>query len=214
MCAPVISCANRFTDFAVGKWTRGQEPKGGLVHPILRCNFLGGIALRRKCNVSGGIVLRCGSCNVSGGRSGFLRVVLSESCRVLTRGGVLALNIDNSQRAQGLCESLIEIAGNIAGLAFCGTIGLQKGAGVGCEPIYLWTKCGDVAQIRNAFLPQPVSLPAPVVEMHDGVAVVRDDLVDGGTKLRGALAYVQHFDAQHFVYASGKVRISAQEIAT
>ena len=38
--------------------------------------------------------------------------------------------------------------------------------------------------------------------MHDGVAVVRDDLVDGGTKLRGALAYVQHFDAQHFVYAS------------
>ena len=26
--------ANRFNDFAVGKWTRGQEPKGGLVHPI------------------------------------------------------------------------------------------------------------------------------------------------------------------------------------
>ena len=35
---------------------------------VLRCNFLGGIALRRKCNVSGGIVLRCGSCNVSGGK--------------------------------------------------------------------------------------------------------------------------------------------------
>ena len=66
-------------------------------------------------------------------RSGFLRVVLSESRRLLKPGGVLALNIDNSQRAQGLCESLIEIAGNIAGLAFCGTIGLQKGAGVGCE---------------------------------------------------------------------------------
>ena len=33
----------------------------------MRCNFLGGIALRRKCNVSGGIVLRYGSCNVSGG---------------------------------------------------------------------------------------------------------------------------------------------------
>jgi hypothetical protein len=29
-----IMRANRFTDFAVGKWTRGQEPKGGLVHPI------------------------------------------------------------------------------------------------------------------------------------------------------------------------------------
>ena len=34
---------------------------------VLRCNFLGGIALRRKRNVSGGVVLRCGSCNVSGG---------------------------------------------------------------------------------------------------------------------------------------------------
>eukprot|EP01043_Picozoa_sp_COSAG02_P081433 COSAG02_NODE_19891_length_859_cov_12.197368_2_plen_204_part_00 len=29
-----IMRANRFTDFAVGKWTRGQEPQGGLVHPI------------------------------------------------------------------------------------------------------------------------------------------------------------------------------------
>ena len=88
-----------------------------------------------------------------------------------------------------MCESLIETSGNIAGLAFCGTIGLQKGAGVGCEPIYLWTKCGDVAHIRNAFVPQPVCLPAPVFfpgrirsarpPVQEAVAVYRASRVRG-----------------------------------
>ena len=61
-------------------------------------------------------------------RSGFLRVVLSESCRVLKRNGVLALNIDDSKRASGLCDFVLQVAGGIRDLRFCGTIGLQKGA--------------------------------------------------------------------------------------
>lgn len=47
----------------------------------------------------------------------------------------------------------------------------------------------------------PVALPRPVVEMHEGLLIVRDDLIDGGTKRR-----VIHtlFDQQHdeYVYAS------------
>lgn len=44
------------------------------------------------------------------------------------------------------------------------------------------------------------NLPAPIVEVHDGIHVVRDDLLPGGTKLR----YLGPLAAQHkeLVYAS------------
>ena len=32
--------ANRFTDFAEGQWTPGQEPKNGSSHPVQVLNFL------------------------------------------------------------------------------------------------------------------------------------------------------------------------------
>lgn len=45
-----------------------------------------------------------------------------------------------------------------------------------------------------------ISIPAPVVEIHDGISVVRDDLIPGGTKAR----YLAQLFDQHdeVVYAS------------
>lgn len=45
-------------------------------------------------------------------------------------------------------------------------------------------------------------LPAPVVERHAGVLVVRDDLLPGGTKMRAILPLMQSQAAVEFVYAS------------
>lgn len=45
-------------------------------------------------------------------------------------------------------------------------------------------------------------LPAPVVEQHAGVLVVRDDLLPGGTKMRAILPLMQAQAAAEFVYAS------------
>lgn len=45
-------------------------------------------------------------------------------------------------------------------------------------------------------------LPAPVVERHAGVLVVRDDLLPGGTKMRAMLPLMQAQAAAEFVYAS------------
>lgn len=45
-------------------------------------------------------------------------------------------------------------------------------------------------------------LPAPVVELHDGVYVVRDDLLPGGTKSRAIAPLMQRQAAAEFVYAS------------
>ena len=45
-------------------------------------------------------------------------------------------------------------------------------------------------------------LPAPVVERHAGVLVVRDDLLPGGTKMRAILPLMQSQAAAEFVYAS------------
>lgn len=45
-------------------------------------------------------------------------------------------------------------------------------------------------------------LPAPVIEQHAGVLVVRDDLLPGGTKMRALLPLMQAQAAAEFVYAS------------
>ena len=45
-------------------------------------------------------------------------------------------------------------------------------------------------------------LPAPVIEQHEGVAVVRDDLLPGGTKMRALLPMMERQPAAEFVYAS------------
>ena len=47
------------------------------------------------------------------------------------------------------------------------------------------------------------NLPNPVVKEHDGVKVVRDDLIDGGTKRRAFYVYIKSKpDIEEFVYAS------------
>ena len=48
-----------------------------------------------------------------------------------------------------------------------------------------------------------VKLPIPIVEEFDGIRVVRDDLLDGGTKRRAFTMYVaSRPDVKEFVYAS------------
>ena len=39
-----------------------------------------------------------------------------------------------------------------------------------------------------------IKLPKPIIKEHDGIKVVRDDLLDGGTKRRSSLMYLlNHF---------------------
>lgn len=47
-----------------------------------------------------------------------------------------------------------------------------------------------------------MSLPAPVVEEFDGIRVVRDDLLPGGTKMRYILPLIEGRPEREFVYAS------------
>ncbi len=48
-----------------------------------------------------------------------------------------------------------------------------------------------------------VKLPKPIIEEYDGIRVVRDDLLDGGTKRRAFTMYVASLpDVKEFVYAS------------
>ena len=48
-----------------------------------------------------------------------------------------------------------------------------------------------------------VKLPAPIIKEYDGIRVVRDDLLDGGTKRRAFTMYVaSRPDVKEFVYAS------------
>ena len=45
-------------------------------------------------------------------------------------------------------------------------------------------------------------LPPPIIEVHGGTWVVRDDLLPGGTKMRAILPIMQAQSAAEFVYAS------------
>ena len=48
-----------------------------------------------------------------------------------------------------------------------------------------------------------IELPTPIIKEHDGIQVVRDDLLNGGTKRRAFMYYVQSLpDVEEFVYAS------------
>ena len=48
-----------------------------------------------------------------------------------------------------------------------------------------------------------IKLPKPIIKEHDGIKVVRDDLLDGGTKRRAFNVFVESFpDVQEWVYAS------------
>jgi len=47
-----------------------------------------------------------------------------------------------------------------------------------------------------------IELAQPIVKEHDGFLVVRDDLLDGGTKRRAFSYYVESVSADEFVYAS------------
>ena len=46
------------------------------------------------------------------------------------------------------------------------------------------------------------NLPKPIVKEHDGIQVVRDDLIEGGTKRRAFYTYIKSKDYDEFVYAS------------
>ena len=80
----------------------------------------------------------------------FLRPVLHHCSRVLTRGGTLALNIDDNPRVNVvLCQSVLDIAEETC-MCLIGTAGLRKGTGFGqglhsktstkAEPIYVFKK--------------------------------------------------------------------------
>jgi hypothetical protein len=61
------------------------------------------------------------------------------------------------------------------------------------------------------------TLPAPVVEMHDGIRVVRDDLLPGGTKMRAMMPLIAGSMAGEFVYASpaqGYAQVALAHCAT
>jgi len=46
------------------------------------------------------------------------------------------------------------------------------------------------------------NLPTPIVKEHEGIQVVRDDLIEGGTKRRAFYTYIKSKDYDEFVYAS------------
>lgn len=48
-----------------------------------------------------------------------------------------------------------------------------------------------------------IRLPNPIIEIHEGIQVVRDDLLDGGTKRRGFNVWIQaNMGVDEWVYAS------------
>jgi len=61
----------------------------------------------------------------------------------------------------------------------------------------------DILDYKLDEIDYEVDLPKPVVKEHGGFWVVRDDLLDGGTKRRAFTVYVKNKpDVEEFVYAS------------
>tara|TARA_B110001450_G_scaffold25907_1_gene22833 strand:- start:91 stop:1137 length:1047 start_codon:yes stop_codon:yes gene_type:complete len=81
----------------------------------------------------------------------FLFPVLKECARILTVGGVLALNVDDHKK-EGvvLCKPMLRFMGTLPHMQLLGTAGLRKGSGFGqgitstgvakAEPVYLFRR--------------------------------------------------------------------------
>jgi hypothetical protein len=137
---------------------------------------------------------------------GFLRPFLAHSAWLLAPGGTLAINIDNTVQAPRLCEFVLECAPSV-GLQLVGTAGYRKRLPNPSEPIFFFTHHGYVDVVLQQLRPRAAAaapeLPPPRVEVHEGVHVVRDDLLPGGTKRWGLTAYVSaHPQFHEFVYGS------------
>jgi hypothetical protein len=137
---------------------------------------------------------------------GFLRPFLFHSARLLALGGTLAINIDNTVEAPRLCEFVLECAPSV-GLQLVGTAGYRKRLPNPAEPIVFFTRHENVDAVLRRLQPRAAAaapeLPPPREETHEGVYVVRDDLLPGGTKRRGLTAYVAACPQYtEFVYAS------------
>ena len=61
----------------------------------------------------------------------------------------------------------------------------------------------DILDYKLDEIDYDTDLPKPVVKEHNGFRVVRDDLLNGGTKRRAFTVYVKNKpDVEEFVYAS------------
>jgi hypothetical protein len=93
------------------------------------------------------------------------------------------------------------------GLQLVRTAGYCKRMPNPSEPIFFFTQHGYVDAVLQQLRPRAAAAAPELlllrVEVHEGVHVVRDDLLPGGTKRWGLTAYVaaclQHTE---FVYAS------------
>lgn len=76
----------------------------------------------------------------------FLKPVLQHSSRILARGGVLAINIDDNPRINVLiCEPALNIMRTLSCMQLVGTAALRKGTGFGqCLRTKTWTKAEPV----------------------------------------------------------------------
>ena len=136
--------------------------------------------------------------------SGFIVPFLYESARLLSKNGILALNIDDSVAHSGLCDFVLQYSQTIE-LHLVGTIGLRKATNT-CEPIFIFCRSDNVAWAKSKLFVS-ISGPdsgVPQIEQHGEITVVRDDKIEGGTKHRGISAYVHsHMQNKYeFVYDS------------
>ena len=61
----------------------------------------------------------------------------------------------------------------------------------------------DILDYKLDEVDYEIDLPKPIVKKHNGFRVVRDDLLNGGTKRRAFTVYVKNKpDVEEFVYAS------------
>ena len=111
--------------------------------------------------------------NLEGYLKVFLEPVLRHAARVLAKGGVLALNVDDNERMGVLlCDPAMSILGAQPSMVFVGAAGLRKGRGFGsgvqvgaqrAEPVLLFRKKMMSAALfiraTTACSPSPLPLP-------------------------------------------------------
>lgn len=131
----------------------------------------------------------------------FLLKSIFKSWSVLHKNGHLVLIINQKNKHQQYIQKMLNfIYSKIPDSQYLGMISYANENKKNPQPMFIWKKTNKIpTQIYN---PELYIVNYKIPQKDNVIHVIRDDIIFGGTKVRGCVDFFNHLDYDEFIYAS------------
>ena len=144
----------------------------------------------------------------------FLLVSLTKSWKCLNENGHMVIIINQKDRKQRYVKKMIDHMYGFKDCQYVGCIGysnkIKNDRPVNPQPMFIWRKTINI--IREIYNPE-LLISTHTVKSRVKVNVIRDDILYGGTKLRGVVTYFSNSKYDEFVYVSPSTGLAQVALA-